>query len=95
MIFRVHGYRYLPQEMKINYNTEQKAFGGSLQPELIRRHSPSVRYRLQDSPTYREDAQPRHDLPGGVIYQVQQVPDLAATNRLMERVRAYRSDRDG
>jgi hypothetical protein len=34
VIFRVHGYRYLPQEMKINYNTEQKAFGGSLEPEL-------------------------------------------------------------
>jgi hypothetical protein len=32
----------------------------------------------------------RHDLPGGVIYQVQNVPDLAAANRLMEKVRAYR-----
>ena len=32
----------------------------------------------------------RHDLPGGVMYQVKNVPDLATANRLMERVRAYR-----
>jgi hypothetical protein len=33
----------------------------------------------------------RHDLPGGVIYQVVNVPDVAAANRLMEQVRAYRA----
>ena len=32
----------------------------------------------------------RHDLPGGVMYQVQNVPDVATSNRLMEQVRAYR-----
>ena len=32
----------------------------------------------------------RHDLPGGVMYQVKHVPDVAAANRLMEKVRAYR-----
>ena len=32
----------------------------------------------------------RHDLPGGVMYQVKNVPDVATANRLMERVRAYR-----
>jgi hypothetical protein len=32
----------------------------------------------------------RHDLPGGVLYQVKQVADVATANRLMERVRAYR-----
>ena len=32
----------------------------------------------------------RHSLPGGVLYQVTQVPSIAAANRLMERVRAYR-----
>jgi len=32
----------------------------------------------------------RHDLPGGVLYQVKNVPDVAAANRLMEEVRAYR-----
>ena len=32
----------------------------------------------------------RHDLPGGVMYQVQNVPDVATANRLMEKVRAYR-----
>ena len=30
-------------------------------------------------------------LPGGVLYQVRNVPDVAAANRLMERVRAYRA----
>ena len=33
----------------------------------------------------------RHDLPGGVMYQVRGVPDIAAANRCMERVRAYRA----
>ena len=33
----------------------------------------------------------RHELPGGVLYQVQNVPDVAAANRLMEQVRAYRA----
>jgi hypothetical protein len=32
----------------------------------------------------------RHTLPGGVLYQVQNVPDIAAANRCMEQVRAYR-----
>jgi len=32
----------------------------------------------------------RRDLPGGVFYQVQGVPDLATAERLMEKVRAYR-----
>lgn len=32
----------------------------------------------------------RHDLPGGVLYQVRGVPDVATANRLMEAVRAYR-----
>ena len=31
----------------------------------------------------------RHALPGGVLYQVQNVPTLDAANRLMEKVRAY------
>ena len=31
----------------------------------------------------------RHDLPGGVMYQVKNVPDAATANRLMEQVRAY------
>jgi hypothetical protein len=31
----------------------------------------------------------RHDLPGGVMYQVKNVPDVATANRLMEKVRAY------
>jgi hypothetical protein len=33
----------------------------------------------------------RHELPGGIIYQVTNVPDVAAANRLMEKVRAYRA----
>jgi hypothetical protein len=32
----------------------------------------------------------RHALPGGVMYQVKGVPDVATANRLMEKVRAYR-----
>ena len=32
----------------------------------------------------------RHDLPGGVLYQVRHVPDIATANRCMEQVRAYR-----
>jgi hypothetical protein len=32
----------------------------------------------------------KHDLPGGVIYQVQNVPDADTANRLMEEVRSYR-----
>ena len=32
----------------------------------------------------------RCDLPAGVLYQVQNVPDADAANRLMERVRSYR-----
>ncbi len=33
----------------------------------------------------------RHDLPGGLMYQVRSVPDIAAANRCMESVRAYRA----
>lgn len=33
----------------------------------------------------------RHTLPGGVLYQVRGVPDVATANRLMEEVRAYRA----
>lgn len=32
----------------------------------------------------------RRDLPGGVMYQVRHVPNVAAANRCMEQVRAYR-----
>jgi hypothetical protein len=32
----------------------------------------------------------RHQLPGGVMYQVTGVPDIATANRLMDRVREYR-----
>jgi len=32
----------------------------------------------------------KHSLPGGVIYNVTGVPDVATANRLMEQVRAYR-----
>jgi hypothetical protein len=33
----------------------------------------------------------RHSLPGGVLYQVQGVPNVDAANRLMDDVRAYRT----
>jgi hypothetical protein len=33
----------------------------------------------------------RRDLPGGVIYQVKNVPDVATANRLMAEVRSYRA----
>jgi hypothetical protein len=33
----------------------------------------------------------RHDLPGGVLYQVRDVPNIDVANRLMEQVRAYRA----
>jgi hypothetical protein len=32
----------------------------------------------------------RHELPGGILYEVQNVPDAASANRCMEKVRAYR-----
>jgi hypothetical protein len=32
----------------------------------------------------------RHELPGGVLYQLARVPNIETANRLMERVRAYR-----
>ena len=32
----------------------------------------------------------RHDLPGGVLYQVKNVPDVSTANRLMDDVRKYR-----
>ena len=32
----------------------------------------------------------RHDVPGGVLFQVRGVPSIDAANRLMEQVRAYR-----
>ncbi len=32
----------------------------------------------------------RHDLPGGVLYQVRNVPDVPTANRLMDSVRKYR-----
>ncbi len=32
----------------------------------------------------------RHDLPGGLLYQVKDVPDIATANRCMELVREYR-----
>lgn len=42
-----------------------------------------------DYPRFFERLQ-RHDLPGGVMYQVQNVPGIAAANRCMELLRAYR-----
>jgi hypothetical protein len=42
-----------------------------------------------DYPKFTERLE-RHDLPGGVLYHVQNVPDPATANRLMEKVRAYR-----
>ena len=33
----------------------------------------------------------RHALPGGVLYQVRNVPSIDAANRLMEKVRTYRA----
>ena len=42
-----------------------------------------------DYPNFVERLE-RHDLPGGVMYQVKNVPDVAAANRLMEKVREYR-----
>jgi hypothetical protein len=33
----------------------------------------------------------RHDLPGGLMYQVKNVPDIGSANRCMEAVRTYRS----
>ena len=41
---------------------------------------------------YRQfaDRLQRHDLPGGVMYQVKDVPDIQTANRCMEKVRAYR-----
>ena len=33
----------------------------------------------------------RHNLPGGVLYQVKRVPDAGTANRLMEKVRSYRA----
>ena len=32
----------------------------------------------------------RHALPGGVLYQVRDVPSVDAANRLMDEVRAYK-----
>jgi hypothetical protein len=37
-----------------------------------------------------QDRLARRALPGGVLYQVQDVPNVEAANRLMERVREYR-----
>jgi hypothetical protein len=34
MISSIHEYQYPPQEMTTNYNTEQKAFGETLEREL-------------------------------------------------------------
>jgi len=45
---------------------------------------------LADYPKFLDRLR-RHDLPGGVIYQVQNVPDVDAANRCMEQVRAYRA----
>ena len=36
------------------------------------------------------EALQRHSLPGGVLYQVRDVPDVSAANRCMEMVRYYR-----
>jgi hypothetical protein len=36
----------------------------------------------------------RHQLTGGVLYQVSEVPDSTAANQVMEQVRAYRLDGD-
>jgi hypothetical protein len=32
----------------------------------------------------------RHELPGGILYEVQNVPEVESANRCMEKVRAYR-----
>jgi hypothetical protein len=42
-----------------------------------------------DYPSFVERLR-RRELPGGVLYHVKNVPDVAAANRLMERVREYR-----
>jgi hypothetical protein len=43
-----------------------------------------------DYPQFAERLE-RHDLPGGVLYQVKNVPDVHTANRLMEKVRKYRA----
>ncbi len=56
-----------------------------------------LKLRIGDTPTsvfapYESFVKQLHRraLPGGVLYQVQNVPDIATANRLMEKVRAYR-----
>jgi hypothetical protein len=44
---------------------------------------------LADYPRFAERLR-RHDLPGGVMYRVSNVPDTATANCLMEQVRNYR-----
>jgi len=41
-------------------------------------------------PSFLERLQ-RRTLPGGVLYQVRNVPDIDTANRCMEQVRAYRA----
>jgi hypothetical protein len=37
------------------------------------------------------DSLDQHRLPGGVLYRVQQVPDVSTANRCTDAVRAYRT----
>jgi hypothetical protein len=58
--------------------------------ELKARVGPVPVALFADYPKFAERLD-RHDLVGGVMYQVRNVPDLATANRLMEKVRAYRA----
>ena len=60
---------------------------------------PTIRARAGDLPLvvscpYQSfcDRLKHRQLPGGVLYRVQDVPDAASANRLMDLVRAYRTD---
>lgn len=59
---------------------------------------PTLKARIGDVPAaVSADYEPflqrlqRHELTGGVLYQVKNVPDSAAANRCMDRVREYRA----
>ena len=79
------------QGLKGIYFGEDRGFPPSIEilHELRQRAGEMPLVVMVDFETFNEKLE-RQQLPGGVLYQVQQAPDADEVNRCMERVRAYR-----
>ncbi len=78
--------------LKAMYLGDDKGFPAAFDilPELRARTGDIPLVLAVEYPRFA-DKLARHELVGGVFYKVSDVPDVATANRLMEKVRAYRT----